>query len=360
MRHSRLRFAPITLLMALSLSCECAATPQLSGEWESTIALEPATGTWLIEADFTLGCALADWTAELRTLVENDDWKNQDFQLTGSICSVDIESDLRFEPYKNRFRDWITEFEWETDQLTLTLTTKLTRTTDWLILELEREWENVEMDASFRLRAPTGVCGLLFYDASADVAFDWCGIETDLEVSFDDDGFDELVVEFKEMVHPRIPWVTFDLEITRTLVTTTIELTPELALTTPWCEARVDLEFDGTLPSAPNLLPFTIDEVQLELEAADWDIEATAYGNPANWIDDLYWLEVEAGTELDLAPCGELAIEFGTLWTQTQLGKATGEATYEPTEALALTLSATIDCVARRIEVLEAAVTIAW
>ena len=288
MRYERIRYAPsyhtaptslcftlLALMLVLCLPSAYGTAAQPFGEWESSIALEPATGTWSIETDFTLGCALTNWAAESRTLIENDEWENQDFELTGSIAGINIESDLRFEPYKDRFRDWITEFDWETEQLMLTLTTKLTRTTDWLILELARDGDTVEIDTSFRLRAPTGACGLLFYDASVDLAFEWCGIETDLEITLDDDGFDELVLELKDMVHPRIPWAAFDLEVTRTVSKTAIELSPELALTTPWCAAHLELEFDGSLPNTPSFFPLAIDETALSWEVADWEIEAT-------------------------------------------------------------------------------------
>ena len=81
---------------------------------------------------------------------------------------------------------------------------------------------------------------------------------------------------------------------------------------------------------------------------------------PTDWIDDLYCLELEAETEIDLSSCGDLAIGFGGLWTLTQLGEAIGELIYEPTSSLAFGLSGTIDCVARQIEILEVVLTFEW
>ncbi|MCK5586837.1 hypothetical protein KAJ02_12265 [Candidatus Bipolaricaulota bacterium] len=181
------------MLVILGPRWACSAAPPLSGEWESTIAIEPATGTWSIETDFIVELEFADWIAVARTVFEDGAWKKQDFEIKGEFGDVDLESDLRFEPYKNRFRDWITKFEWESDELEFALTTKLTRTNDWLIFEIEREWNVVEIDTSFRLRVPSGGCALLFYDAGLDVAFDWYEIETYLQAAFDDDGFDEFV-----------------------------------------------------------------------------------------------------------------------------------------------------------------------
>lgn len=134
--------------MILGPRWACSAAPPLSGEWESTIAIEPATGTWSIETDFIVELEFADWIAVARTVFEDGAWKKQDFEIKGEFGDVDLESDLRFEPYKNRFRDWITKFE--------------------------REWDVVEIDTFFRLRAPSGGCALVFYDAGLEVAFDWC------------------------------------------------------------------------------------------------------------------------------------------------------------------------------------------
>ena len=103
-----------------------------------------------------------------------------------------------------------------------------------------------------------------------------------------------------------------------------------------------------------------MDEITVEWKIADWQIEATAYADPSNWIDGVYWLELKTETEIDLSSCGELALGFRGLWTQMQLGEAVGEVTYEPTEALTLRLAGTIDCIARQIVVLEVVATVAW
>jgi len=335
--------ALLVLLVILDPPSECGAALDLSGEWESVVTVEPVTGTWAIETDFTVEMDFGDWMTATRTLFEDRVWKSQEFGVEGTIGEIDIESDLRFEPYLNRFRDWITELEWEFDEMAVALTTELTQSTDWLILELEREWEVIEIGTSIRLRAPTGSCLLLFYDASADIAFDWCGIETDLGIVFDDDGFDEFVVEFSDLDIVRIPWLTFDLEITRTVEATTVEFSPDVVLESPWCGGGFDLELEGDLPSAPNLLPISIDEASLTWEVEEWEIEANVYFNANDWIDDLYWLEVEAETAFDLDPSGEVALELALLWTESTLGRAQSVLTYEPGDKVSIAIEGNIN-----------------
>jgi len=333
----------VALLVILGPCWACSAAPPFSGEWESIIAVEPHTGTWLIETDFTVEMEFIDWITAARTVFEDGAWEKQDFEVVGSIGDFEVESDLRFEPYKNRFKDWITEFEWELDELAFTLTTKLTRTTDWLIFEIEREWDVVEIDTSFRLRAPSGGCALVFYDAGLEVAFDWCEIETDMEVAIDDDGFDEFIAEFSELALAQIPWFTFDLEITRTLVDTTVKLSPNIVLENPLCAGTLDLEFEGSFPNEPNLLPISIDEVSLTWETDEWEIEANVYLNPDEWIDDLYWLEVESEAAFDLDTCGDVSLDLTLLWTETALGRAQSALTYEPGDKFSIAIISDID-----------------
>ena len=337
------QLALVALLVVLGPCWACSAAPPFSGEWESTIAVEPTTGTWLIETDFTVEMEFVDWIAAARAVFEDGAWEKQDFEVVGSIGDFEVESDLCFEPYKNRFKDWITEFEWELDELAFTVTTKLTRTTDWLIFEIEREWDDVEIDTSFRLRVPSGGCALLFYDAGVDVVFDWCGIETDLEAAFDDDGFDELVVEFSDLNLAPITWLTFDLEITRTLERTTVKLSPDVVLESSLCVGNFELEFEGSFPNEPNLLPISIDEACLTWDIEEWEIEANVYFNPDEWIDDLYWLEVEATATFDLDTCGEVSLDLTFLWTETALGRAQSALTYEPTDKFSIGIEWDID-----------------
>ncbi|MFC2106358.1 hypothetical protein ACFLS0_06380 [Candidatus Bipolaricaulota bacterium] len=337
------QLALVALLVILTFRWTCSAAPPLSGEWESTIAVESQAGTWSIETDCTIEMVFVDWSASARTVFEDDAWKKQDFEIKGKFGDVDLESDFRFEPYKSRFKDWIIKFEWEWNELAFTLITKLTRTNDWLIFEIEREWNAVEIDTSFRLRAPSGSCALVFYDAGLDAAFDWCGIEIDLEFAFDDDGFDKLIAEFSDLNLAPIPWLTFDLEITRTLEKTTVKLSPDVVLESSLCAGILDLEFEGSFPNEPNLLPLSIDEACLTWEIEGWEIEANVYFNPDDWVDDLYWLEIDAEAAFDLDTGEEMSLDLTLLWTETKLGRMRPTLTYEPSDKLSIAVNWDID-----------------
>jgi len=373
MRYVKFRFAPycsavqqaprlalVALLVILSPPWAYSAAPPLSGEWESTISVDPSTRIWAIETDFTVELEFADWIAAARTVFGDDVWEKQDFEVLGSIGNFEVESDLRFEPYLNRFRDWITKLEWEAKELDFTLTTKLTRTTDWLIFEIEREWDEVEIETSFRLRAPSGSCALTFYNAGLEMAFDLCGIDTDMEVGFDDDGFDEFVVEFSDLNLAQIPWFTFDLEITQMLGDTSVEISPNVVLESPWCAGTLELELEGNLPGDPNLFPISIDRVSLTCVVKEWEIVSTAYIDPDEWVADLYWLEVEAEGVFDLHTCGQVSLNLALLCTQTALGRARSVLTYEPSDKFAIAIDWDIDLDNGQLDRLALELQIGW
>lgn len=354
------RFALVALLTIPCLFRMCSAAPLLSGDWESTIAVEPPTETWSTETDFTVEITLGSWIAEARSVFKDDEWKKQNFEVKAALGNFSIESDLRFEPYKDRFRDWINKIEWETDVVALTLTSKLTRTTDWLIFEIEREWDVIEIDTSFRLRAPSGSCSLVFYDADVELAFDWCGIATDLEIAIDDDGFDEWVVELSDLSLEQVSWFTFDLEITRAAENTVVKLSPDVVLQSPWCEASLDLEFEGEFPNAPSILPVAITEAVLAWEISDWEIEATAVMAPSEWIDDIYWFELQAEAAFDLDVCGEVSLDLTFLWTEVALGRTRFALVYETCDSLTITVEGDFDLTISQLDCLSLVLGIEW
>ena len=332
----------------LSLPVLCVAEPGFSWEWESLLGYGIATGSWTSEIDASVTATWGGVEGSVRVLLEDAAWTKLDLEAVTELGALEIESDLRFEPDEDRFRDWITQVEWTSERAAFAVTSKLTRTTDWLILESEREWEAIEVEADIRLRAPSGSCALAFYDASLDLEFDLCEIATDFEIDFDDDGFDEVVIEFSDLRLEAVAWATFDLEIEWTTNETKMALSADLALDGTWCGEALAIEIDGGLTNAPSLLPFEIQEIEIDWEADPWEIEATVILDPDEHIDDVYWLAMEASGDLGSGlACGGLSLELILYWDEAQLGRFGAELSLEPgdgvTVELALDLSSAGD-----------------
>ncbi|MBU1048652.1 hypothetical protein KKG90_01390 [Candidatus Bipolaricaulota bacterium] len=348
------------LVAVVALSWPCSAIPTISGEWESALSLEPATSIWSTQSDVTVEMSLQDWTVSARSIFEDGAWEKQQFDVETDIGSLHIESDVRFEPDKDRFQDWITQIEWAEAAWMLALTTKLTRTTDWMILELEREWTLIETATFVRFRAPTGSCTFVFYDASLELAFDHCGMNANLEIAFDDDGFDETVLELSDLILTKMPWITFDLELTRTVETKAIKLVPSAQLEGPWCKACLELEFEGDFPDSPSLVPLAITEANLTWEMGAVDVEAAAILEPSEWIANIYWLKLQIDAGFELASCGNGSIDLVLLWTQARLGELRFAFDYEPCRPFSVIFEGDLDLVNGQLDRLAVSAVIEW
>jgi len=324
-----------TLAAILLVLC----VPVLSGlsqafAWEGScffgLSIEPGDPPAL-ETQFDLEWTSAPWGLALETTFNGSEWDELKIAAEGHLGDLAIDSELAFEPDKNRWKHSQIEIEWTEDSMTLEVTAKPSRTTDWLTLEMEHESELVDVDARLRLRAPTGSCTYVFYDADLGAAFTWCGIDSEVALAFDDDGFDELTFEWSDVVLAAFPWVFFDVEVAIDLAKWEVEVDPMLRLAIEGC---LEIEIEAALHGFPHLGQVRETEIVASWECGPCETEATIRLDPDDWIDDLYWLEIEADVEIDLAPCGELAATLVLDWTQVALGQIEVECTWSPTERI--------------------------
>jgi hypothetical protein len=329
-------------------------TASSSGTWTTAITLEPLTWTWTLKSDVTLGLDLPDGAATARTVFDKGAWVQQNFTVKCQLGDMDVKSDLRFEPHLHRFRDWITSFRWTWDACSFTLTPKLTRTTDWLIVELDHEGETADVEAAVRLRAPTGSCALVFYDASLELSFTVCAVETGFEIVLDDDGFDRALLTLSDLRAAEIPWVTVDVEIKRTLAAMTVKLKPDIAVGSLLCAGDVKLSFNAELVDAANWLSVRVSEIALSWKVADWKIDVTAD------LEDDDWLECKAKGTLKLGSAGTLTLDLTSSWTDTTLSEASFALTHKLTSRYTVGVNWTIDGLNERLDSLGLTFEVTW
>jgi hypothetical protein len=328
--------------------------------WEgsSTFGISMARGSPLaIETRFELEPVSETWSLTLETTFEGGDWDKLEIAAERRLGELVLDSELEFEPDKDRWKHWETELEWTTDSMILGVTSKLSRTTDWLTLEMEQESEFADVDTRLRLRAPTGSCTYVFYDADLEVGFTWCGVETEIALEFDDDGFDELTIEWSDVTLAAFPWLFFDVEVAIDLAGWEFEVDPMLSIEIDGC---LEIEIEAELPGFPHFGEVRKVEIVASWDCGPWETEATIRLDPDDWIDDLYWLEVEADLEIDLVPCGELAATIVLDWTETALGRIELETTWSPTERISFGAAATRDLDAGESEDVEFKLEFEW
>jgi hypothetical protein len=361
MRHHRITvkcraFTTILLVVCALAPARSVRVLAVNGSWFLGLSVEPGSPPAL-ETQFDLELSSEQWDLALGATFEGSDWDELKFETDGTIGDLTVDSELVFEPDRNRWKHWQTEIEWVTGSMTLGVTSKLSRTTDWLTLEMEQESEFADVETRLRLRAPTGSCVFAFYDADLGVAFTWCEIDSEIALAFDDDGFDELVLEWSDVTLARFPWVLFDVEVVIDLAGWEIEVDPMLGLAIEGC---LEIEIEAALPGFPQLAEVREVEIVGSWKCGPWETDATIRLDPDDWIDDLYWLEVEADLEIDLTPCGELAATFLLDWTETALGRIGVETAYSPTDRISFGCDATRDLETGRLEEVTLALEFAW
>jgi hypothetical protein len=318
----------------------------MDGSCSFGLAIEPGDPS-AIETEFELEFMSEIWSVALDTTFVGSAWDELKFETDGAIGDLTLDSELVFEPDKNRWKHWQAEVDWPMGSMTLEVTAKLSRTTDWLTFETAQEFELADIDTRLRLRAPKGSRRFAFYDADLGVAFTWCGIDSEIALAFDDDGFDELTLEGSDAAFTALPGVFFDVEIVIDLADWEIEVDPVFSVAVESC---LEIEIEAELPGFPYLGEVRETEIVASWDCGPWETEATIRLDPDDWIDDLYWLEVEADLEIDLVPCGELAATLVLDWTETALGRIEVESIYSPTERISFGAATTRNLDTGRLE----------
>jgi hypothetical protein len=78
----------------------------LSGSWDTSIIIEPATPTIDIESTLIVTYTVSGWSFTSTTSVDGTGWTQQDFDVTGSLGAFSIGSSLVFDPVLVAFDSW--------------------------------------------------------------------------------------------------------------------------------------------------------------------------------------------------------------------------------------------------------------
>ena len=277
-------FTPIFFILCAAVATGCWKALGWEGSFSFELSLIPGWPSSL-QTQWELEFVSETWGLALETSFEGSDWNKLEIAVEGGLGELALDSELEFEPDKDRWRHWEIEIEWNTDSMTLGATWKLSRTTDWLTLEMEQEFESADVGANVRLRAPTRSCTFAFYDAALEVGFTWRGIETEIALEFDDDGFDELAFELSDVTLAGSSRVFFDIEILIDLAGWEFDVDPVLNIEIEGC---LEIEIEAELPGFPHLDEIREAEIAASWECGPLETETTIRLDPDDWIDDLY------------------------------------------------------------------------
>jgi hypothetical protein len=350
----------IILLLPVFWVLPSVAALESFGTWRSTLTANLALESIEAKSDLSAGLEMSGCEMRMRTVVDRGDWRQQNLTVLCTLGQVDIKSDLRFEPHLHRFRDWITRLRWRDDATILTLTPKLTRSTNWLLLEVEHKASLGELSARGRWRAPTGSCVLLFYDTEVGISFSCCGIDSEVEIALKHDGFDAYTVSLSGLTFDTIPWLSLDLELTHSIDATIMTVEHDLSMTITPCSNALDLTLLAIWGSPSALSGLRVSKATLSWAIENWNLDVIASFDKEDWIRKTYWLRGKARGSFRLGYSGTLTTELVSLWTEDSLGELSFCLTHKQTPRRTFALSWSLHPQEKRLDTVSLLAQVKW
>jgi len=329
--------------LVLILAPSGAASPGISGAFETAHSVDLDTGDTSIDAQLTTSLSWPAWLVEFESEIDEGTWDLQSILAQAGQSPWSLRSTLRMEPDAMRLRDWKTELAYERESRALEIEHKLTRTRSWLTLELEKESLGTEIGARLRFRSSS--CEpLCFYDLRFDVARTMCtSVEASARIEFDHEGLDELLVVLDGLTLRNLPWLKLEMEMERSVHGAVLEIDPTIDVGPQICFL---LEMEAGAAGG-GLTSIRIPECSLDCAFGAWDLEATALWDPDDWIDDIYCARLELEGEWDQSD-RDLEARFVLHWRSAMAGsihlsQVTALAAAELTPRLSGSLSLVVD-----------------
>jgi hypothetical protein len=294
------------LLGATVLSAD--AQPSLSGEWSSSVTIDPAPALSLDwDSSLDLTYSLGDWSFESSSGFGKTGWSKQRFEAEGTFGLFSVESSLRFDPAKAAFRKWSSSIDWEFETVSLESTVEVAPNYVSFAISADGEAGDVSFDIEIEFRSRGG-CALSFNDFCLTIGFPFACVEVASEILFSRTGFDEAVFEISDL--EVAAGITLDLELVVEVDEKTVEFSPSLDFGDSAClEIYVGVETSGNVSlDAVNVYGFG-----LSCDVGTVSFEALSYVDGTHKLNGDYWemITISFGEEGGCNPIsGELAVYF--------------------------------------------------
>jgi hypothetical protein len=216
----------------------------LSGSWDTDVTIYPQQ-TYMFDAIALVSVLeviyeVGDWTFTSTTSLSDAGWTGQDFAVDGVLGAFSLGSDLVFSPALDApaFGSWTTTVSVSIAGVSFGATFMLADEDVELVLNGSGVAGAVivSVDVTFGGIAMTdGVVDVHGNNDECDL--DWAGVEIGIDfpfdcvevestITFNCSGFDSAVFGVQGVVVPMLPWVTLGAELTFTVDSKTLELTP--------------------------------------------------------------------------------------------------------------------------------------
>ena len=328
----------LVLSLAVVLGLGFASFAQvLSGEWDTTITIDPTALTIAAFLDFetelTINYNVGGWDFTSYTELTDLGWVDQTFSAAGSLGAYTFGSTIDFNPtgafeelevsasYTIGGMSFAIDIELADQDLELVLTG--TGSTGLVDIEIEITFGGDDND----------ICDLIWAGAEINVSFPFCCADVSAELLFDCYGFQGICFEVGGIVVPNLPWVTIGAELCFQTESKTLTLSPSFDFGADVC---FDLYIDqvvvgGAGPAAIlELGNFEFEGIGLECEIGGIAFTAISYWGAARFWNGVaydypgllmyhgqqYWEAYQIATTDD-ACCGPFSFDVTVYFDAT-------------------------------------------
>ena len=294
----------------------------LSGSWDTDVTIDPQQTNFndsiSIVSILTVAYSVDGWTFTSITDLDDGGWTDQDFAVAGVLGAFTLTSSLNFDPAIPAFSSWDTtasvsiagvsfsaDFTLEDNDVTLVLNSS--GIAGDIILGVELTFGGDDND----------ICDLNWVDLEISLGFPFCCSVLEAVVSFDCDGFENIVFTAEGIAIPNLPFMTLDVTLEFTLQTKSLTLSPSFDFGPVACfDLYVDLGSTGGIGPGSVL---TLDSITLEGIGLSCDIGTVTFTALSFWGDGTkpgllagtpYW-DVYAVSSNQDACCGPFSFDLG-------------------------------------------------
>lgn len=220
----------------------------LSGEWDTTITINPVAPSITMDSSLTVTYEVAGWAFTSYSEFTELGWTDQTFSADGALGAFSLGSVLDLDP-AGAFDSWEVTAGVSIAGVTFGLDFTLADMDVTLVLSGSGQAGLVSIDVDVTFGGDDNdVCDLNWSGVDITVGFPFCCADVELALAFDCYGFVDACFSVTDIVVPALPWVTLDAEVCFELQTKTLTLTPNFDFGDIVCfELYIAQDYSGNL-----------------------------------------------------------------------------------------------------------------
>jgi len=314
----------LSLIGVLGLAFGCMAAT-LSGSWDADVTIDPQQTNFNdaigLVSVMTVAYSVDGWTFTSITDLDEGGWTDQDFAVAGVLGVFTITSALDLDPVPLAFGSWNTTVNVSIAGVSFGIDFTLADSDVTLVLDGSGAVGDVILGMELTFGGDDNdICDLNWVDLEISLGFPFCCSVLETAISFDCDGFENIVLTAEGMPIPNLPFMTLDATLEFTLQTKSLTLSPTIDFGAVACfDLYIELASTTGVGPGPTV---TLDSITIEGIGLTLDIGTVTFTALSFWGDGTkpgllagtpYW-EVYAVSSNEEACCGpfgfDLAVYF--------------------------------------------------